>query len=166
MSKKQRRKHAAEDQEKIEARDATELRGLSESDQHVVVPLVEEDLRVEKRWAQAGEVLLRKSVEERPEIVPVELAREAVHVERVPVNRALAHGETAEPRREGDTWIFPVVEEELVVTKRRVVREELRLTKRREARQEEVREVVRRERLDLESTGSIQVPIEESSQQP
>src|SRR5947209_6074390 len=109
---------------------------------HIVVPLVEESLDVKKNWVQAGEVVFRKTVDTHTEEVPVELGYEEVQIDRVPVNRVLREGETAEPRQEGDLWIIPVVKEEMVVLKRQVVKEEIRVTKRRATREETIREEV------------------------
>lgn len=120
------------------------------------VPLVEEELSVAKSWVEAGAVVIKKEVETRTERLPVELAHEEVQVERVAVNRILGKGETAQPRQEGETLIIPVVEEEIVVLKQQVVREEIRVTKRRAVRQEEVSDVVRIERLNIETAGQVE----------
>jgi len=129
----------------------------------VVIPLIHENLQVEKQWVEAGEVVIRKRVEARTETVPVELGFEEVQVERVPVNRVLADGETLAPRQEGDTLVIPVVEEELVVLKRRVLREEVRVSKQRMMRQEQVSDVVRSEQIDVETTGRLQTQPETPS---
>ena len=129
---------------------------IERPDDVAVVQLREEELGVTKQWAEAGAVLIRKKVETRTDTVPVELGYEEVSVRRVPVNRILAEGERPEPRQEGDTLIVPVVEEEAVVTKRLVVREEIHVTKRRLARQREVTGQVRREHLDVETTGQLE----------
>jgi uncharacterized protein (TIGR02271 family) len=121
----------------------------------VVVPLIEEELKVNKSWAQAGEVVLRKVVSTSTEEVPVELGYEEVQVDRVAVNRELGEGETAGPRQDGDVWVIPVVREELVVLKRRVVTEEIRVTKHRATREETIREEVRREDLKVETAGDL-----------
>jgi len=126
------------------------------AEDQIVVPLVEEGLVVNKQWAEAGEVVIRKEIETRTETVPVELAHEEVDVARVAVNRVLGQGETAEPRQEGDTLIIPVVEEELVVMKRLVVREEVHVTKRRATRREEVSEQVRSEQVRVETAGQVE----------
>lgn len=125
------------------------------SEDRIVVPLIEEELQVQKEWVEAGQVLIKKHVETRTETVPVELGYEEVHVDRVPVNRALGPGESPSPRQEGDTLIIPVVEEELIVTKLMVVREEIRVTKRRATRQEQVSDQVRSERISVENAGDI-----------
>jgi uncharacterized protein (TIGR02271 family) len=125
-------------------------------DQEIVLPLVEEQLDVDKAWVQAGEVVVRKQVREQQQTLPVDLAYEEVQVDRVPSNRVLAEGERAEPRQEGDTLIVPVVEEQLVVLKRYVVREEVRITRRRRTRREEISDVVRSEHLEVEPRGKLQ----------
>jgi uncharacterized protein (TIGR02271 family) len=122
---------------------------------HIVVPLAEEELQVDKQVVQAGAVRIRKEVEARTQEVPVELQYEEVQIERVPVNRVLGEGEEARPWQEGDTMVIPVVEEELVVLKRRVVREEIRVSKRVASRQERVREQVRSEQIHVEPEGDL-----------
>jgi len=81
-------------------------------------------------------------VESVPVSVPVELAHEELQIQRIPVGRALADGEAAPLRQEGNTLIIPVVEEEVVVLKRRVVREELHITKQRVVERREVGDTV------------------------
>jgi uncharacterized protein (TIGR02271 family) len=129
---------------------------VAQTDEPVVIPVIEEYLEVEKTWAEVGEVLIKKSVGSRTETVPVELGYEMVQVERVPVNRILGEGEPTTSRQEGDTLVIPVVEEELVVMKRRVIREEIRVTKQRLARQQEVSEVLQSERISIETSGNLQ----------
>ena len=109
-----------------------------------------------KRPVQVGEVVIRKTLETGTQTVPVDLAYEEVEVERVPVNRALAEGEVAQPRQEGNTWIIPILEEEVVVTKHTVIREEMRVTKRLMTRQEEFSDTVVKQRLNVETTGNVQ----------
>jgi uncharacterized protein (TIGR02271 family) len=102
-------------------------------DGRVVIPVVRERLKVGKRKAETGKVVVRKVVRERQEDIDEPLLREEVEVRRVPVGEVVA--EAPEVRREGDELVVPVVEEVLVVEKRLVVREELRIRKaRRESR--------------------------------
>lgn len=138
---------------------------IERPDDVAVVQLREEGLGVTKQWAEAGEVLIRKRVETRIDTIPVELGYEEISVQRIPVSRVLAEGERPEPRQEGDTLIVPVVEEEIVVTKRLVVREELHVTKRRLSRQQEVTGEVRKEHLDVETTGKLEALQDSTSQQ-
>lgn len=95
-----------------------------------VVPVLAEELSVDRRQVETGTVRVSKRVRERQEVVgPQTLAKETVEVERVPVNRYV-EGPVA-PRQEGDTLVVPVFEEVLVFEKRLVLKEELRITRRR-----------------------------------
>jgi uncharacterized protein (TIGR02271 family) len=138
---------------------------IERPDDVAVLQLREEELGVAKQWTEAGEVLIRKKVETRTDTIPVELGYEEVSVQRVPVNRMLADGERPEPRQEGDTLIVPIVEEEIVVTKRLVIREELHVTKRRLSRQRAVTGEVSKEHLDIETKGKLEAVQESTSQQ-
>jgi uncharacterized protein (TIGR02271 family) len=124
-------------------------------EQPTVTALREETLAVNKSWVKAGEVQLRKQIKERTEEVPVELAHEEVDIQRVAVNRVLGDNERAEPRQEGDTLVVPVVEEELVVTKRMVVREEVRITKRQVTTQHTASDTLKREELVIDTSGDL-----------
>jgi len=95
----------------------------------VVVPVVEEELRVGKRVVETGRVRVTKTVHEHEEVVDEPLMREEYDVVRVPVDE-FVDGPVG-PRHEGETLVVPVLEEVLVVEKRLVVREELRITRRR-----------------------------------
>jgi len=95
----------------------------------VVVPVIEEELQTGTRAVKTGSVRVDKHVEKRTRRVHAPLIHEDVEVRRVPVNRVVEQAPKA--RRHGDTVIVPVVEEELVVTKRLVLKEEIHLIKRR-----------------------------------
>jgi len=109
----------------IEQYGELEQRGESET---LVIPVIEEQLKIQKRRVESGRVQIRKVVQEREETVNVPLLREEVSVERVPVNRYI--DEPLAVRYEGETMIVPVVEEVLVVEKRLVLKEELHISKR------------------------------------
>lgn len=132
----------------------------------VRIPLIRESLQVDKQWVEAGAVVIRKAVENRTETVPVALNYEEVLVERVPVQRVLADGEEVAPRQEGDTLVIPVVQEELVVLKRRVVREEIHVSKQRLVRQEQISDVVRSEQITVETTGRLEAGTPDSATSP
>ena len=90
-----------------------------------VIPLVEEEAVVSKRRVESGRVRVRTRVEEREEWVRVELARDEVQVDRIPVDREI---DAIPPiREEGGAIIVPVVEEVLVVEKRLRLVEEIHL---------------------------------------
>ena len=117
-------------------------------DEHVVVPVLGEELKVGKRTVETGRIRVSKRVREEEQVVDTPLMREAVSVERVPVNR-MVDGPQA-TRQEGDTTVIPVVEEVLVVEKRLMLKEEIRVTRKRSEVQEPVRATVRREEVKIE----------------
>jgi uncharacterized protein (TIGR02271 family) len=125
--------------------------------ERVVVQLRQEQLLPVKEWVEAGAILVQKGVETHPQTIPVEVLREEVDIQRVPVNQPLAEGTVANPWHDGDTLVIPIVHEELVVTKRLVVREEMRITKRRVAGVQEVSDTLRHETINLATTGKAQV---------
>ena len=124
--------------------------------QELKIPLVEDQLTARKTWNRAGELVVKREVSEQVQSVPVDLNYEEVQVERVAVNRPLPRGRRPIPRQEGDTLIVPIVEEEIVVSKRLIVREELRITKRRLVRHEEVSDTVRKQDVRVEPLGNVQ----------
>ena len=86
------------------------------------------------------------------------LRRDNVSVERVPVNRAV--DAAPEARWEGDTLIVPVVEEEIVVSRRLVLREEIRIMRRQDERTVSGTEPLRRQVVDIERIGPDGAPAE------
>jgi uncharacterized protein (TIGR02271 family) len=103
-----------------------------------VMPVIEEQLVTGAQVAKTGSVRVEKHVERRMKRLEVPLVRESVEVQRVPINRVV---ETVpKSRKVGQTIIVPVVEEELIVTKRLILKEELHITKTR-IRENTTREV-------------------------
>jgi uncharacterized protein (TIGR02271 family) len=132
---------------------ATEPRTLArDSGTRVVVPIVEERLVPDKRVADLGELRIHKRVEHTEETVRQLVTRDDLEIERVPINRPLEA--PVQTRFEGDTMIVPVMKEELVVLKRLVLAEELRVRKREVTEEQEVRELVRHERVELEDASA------------
>jgi uncharacterized protein (TIGR02271 family) len=109
---------------------------------------IEERVEVGKREVETGRVVLRTRVEERPEIVETEVEEDEVTVERVAVDRPVES--MPEVREEDGVLVVPVVEEQLVLTRRLVLKEEIRITRR--TRTRTVRESVplRFERVEIE----------------
>lgn len=96
--------------------------------QEVVIPVIEERIRVEKKLVESGRVRISKKLQVEEETVDIPVLQEEVVVERVPVHQFV---ETApQIRYEGDTMIVPVVREVVVVEKRIELIEELHITKR------------------------------------
>jgi len=101
--------------------------GNIETEQELVIPIVEEQVVVETRPVEMGRVQIQKSVQERVEVVDQPLFEEEVDIERVPVNRPISKAVT--PYYDQDTLIIPLVEEVLVVQKQLVLREEIHIKK-------------------------------------
>ncbi len=118
----------------------------------VRVPVAEEELVAEKRERQAGEVRVRKDVATEHKQIDVPVTREEVHVDRVPTSArdAVAEGKLFQK----DTVSVPVHEEELEIKKRPVVKEEVRLRKDRIVEQRAADEDIKKERVDVDETGT------------
>lgn len=91
----------------------------------MVVPVVAEDMRVERQAVRTGGVRVVKTVDTTWHDVQEILQREDVSVERVPIGREVP---VVPPTRlEGDVVVVPVVEESLVVRKVLILKEEVRI---------------------------------------
>ncbi|AXC16170.1 hypothetical protein ACPOL_6966 (plasmid) [Acidisarcina polymorpha] len=93
----------------------------------LVIPVMEEELDIQKREVVTGTVRLQKVVEEREILVDEPLAATTYAIERVPLSLEVATA--PEVRQEGETTIYPVVEEVVVVHKKLLLREEVRVTR-------------------------------------
>jgi uncharacterized protein (TIGR02271 family) len=100
--------------------------------QEEVVPVLAEELVIDKREVQTGGIRVNRRVVEHDEAVEIPLLKEHVDVRRVVINREV-DGPLA-VRQEGDVTIIPIVEEELVVSKRYRLKEEIHVI--RQVRQE------------------------------
>lgn len=112
------------------------------------VPLIEERLVISKRIVDQGELRVHRHIEEREEVVSQPVTRDDLIVERVPINRPLEA--PVDSRYEGEWLVVPIMEEVLVVQKRLMLKEELRIRKRQVTEEQEVREILRRQRVELE----------------
>lgn len=115
---------------------------------HFVLPVIVEELEVGRRTVTTGVVRIEKRVHEREEVLDATVAREDVHVERVPIDRMVE----APPaiRSEGETLVIPVLEEVLVVERRLRLKEEVRLTWSRTVEPAPQRATVRAEEVIVE----------------
>lgn len=103
-------------------------RTADEEIEEMIVPVIAEELDVQKRRVETGRVRIAKRVQERQEVIDEALLHEEVEVERVPLNRVVDG--PLPVRYEGETVIVPLVEEVLVVEKRLLLKEEIRVTRR------------------------------------
>lgn len=115
---------------------------------HVIVPVTEEHLRVDKRVVETGKVRLRKHIQEYEVALDEVLALRSFDVERIVLNQPV---ENAPPvRQEGKTTIYPVVEEQLILTRQLILKEELRVTPRDTERHDTRPVMLRREIVEIE----------------
>lgn len=95
----------------------------------VRVPLTEEQLQVGTRQGEAGRAHLRKIVRMEQVSAPVELRREEVHVERVPVSGAAVSGELPDDAFQEKDIEVTVMQEEPVVSKQARITGEVHMGK-------------------------------------
>lgn len=124
-----------------------DLLARAERDQ-VRIPLHEERLIPERRLVDLGELRVHKYVDLIEDVVRQPVTRDDLVIERVPINRPLE--EPVAAREEGDWLVIPIMEEVLVVRKQLMLTEEVRIRKQQVVEEQEVREGVRRERIELE----------------
>jgi uncharacterized protein (TIGR02271 family) len=138
-------KHGAPDAEADDvARKATD--GAAHE---TVIPLVQENLRVERHQVESASVRVRKLVESQEVEVDVPLMQQRVQIERVAVNRIVDAMEPA--RQEEGKTIVPVYEEVLV--KRWLLKEELHISLAEDSVSSgHVQAVLRRETVDVVRT--------------
>ena len=94
------------------------------------LPLVAEEVVVDKRQVEGDTVRVDLRTETLTETVDASLLRDAVDVRRVPVDRPVDH--LPATRTDGDTTIVPVMRERLVLKRELVLVEEIHITHARE----------------------------------
>lgn len=125
-----------------------------------VVPVTEEDLKIEKKRQPTGGVRVKKSVHERQETINEPLIEETVEVKRVAIDEFV--DEARETREHDGTTIIPVHEEVLVIEKKLRLKEEIHVTRHRVTHEQPQSVTLRREEATVtptdESKGSEQSP--------
>ena len=94
-------------------------------DKPLVVPVLVEELEVQKRLVETGKVRMTKVVHERETLVDEPLFQDTVAITRVPMQRVVDG--PVPVRKENGTTIISLVEEVLVVEKRWMLREEIHI---------------------------------------
>jgi len=129
--------------------------------ERLVVPILNEEIKITRERVVTGGVRVHKTVRERTETVDEPTYEEKIEVERVAVNQFVS--EPPPVRYEGDVMIMPLLEEVLVVEKRLVLREEVRISKRRETVNKPQQIVLRREDATVERIEPAAVQTENVS---
>ena len=119
--------------------------------------LLEERLVVDKKREKAGEVVVSKRVETRPESVNVDVSHEEVVIERRPVTDGRPVESNVTLGSGSDTVRVDVEAERADVRKQAYVAEEVDVSKRSESETRTFNETVGREVLDVEKTGEVEV---------
>jgi uncharacterized protein (TIGR02271 family) len=117
-------------------------------DEPLVVPVLVEELEVQKRPVETGKVRITKVIHEREIIVDEPLWHDDVSITRVPIQRVVDG--PVPVREENDTTIISVVEEVLVVEKRWMLREEIHIRKQRRETHQPQRITLRSEDVQVE----------------
>ncbi len=113
-----------------------------------VIPIIEEKAVVGKEVVETGRVRLLKTVEEHEETISVPLTEEGISVERKAIGTYV--NEVPTVRSEGDTTIYSVVKEVLVVEKKLMLVEEIHVTKRQRTTTNEETISLRTEKINVE----------------
>ena len=127
--------------------EASDTSPSAEANGLTVVPLIEEQLQIGKRTVPTARVRLEKNVDTYDVRLDEALAIGTVRVDRVPFGHVV---DTAPlTRQEGNTTIYPILEERLVLTKELVLVEEVHVTNEVAERRDTQVVTLRRERLDV-----------------
>jgi uncharacterized protein (TIGR02271 family) len=132
----------------------TRIGHRSENDPVLRVPVIAEELEVQKRVVETGTVRITKVVHEHETVIDEPLVAAEVEMERVPIQRVV---EGPIPvRYEGDTVVVSLLEEVLVVEKRLMRKEELHIRKRHVAVYQPQQVTLRREEARIERLSSTE----------
>jgi uncharacterized protein (TIGR02271 family) len=125
-----------------------DTRSEAPSNGQTILPVVQEDLEIERRVVESGRIRVNKKVETTESVVDEPLVHESYDIRRISVNRII--DDAPKPHYEGDTLVLPILEEVLVVEKRLVLREEVRITPKREEVRDPQTHSLRREHVEVE----------------
>ena len=116
------------------------------------IPVIEEQIQVGKQVVETGRLLITKTIREEEQQVDLPLLQEEFSVERVPINQYVDTPPAT--RVEGDTTIYPVLKEVLVIEKKLVLIEEVRITKRQQITHDSQSIILRKEEITVDRIAS------------
>lgn len=122
---------------------------MHEVEEPITIHRHEEVLEPVQTPVERGVVRVQRRVETVPSEIMAEVGHDEVMVERVEIGEFIESA--PQPRKDGETWIIPVVEEQLVVSKRLVLKEEIRLTRRRVTESVPISDTVQRQTVEIET---------------
>ncbi|MCE7064212.1 YsnF/AvaK domain-containing protein [Dyadobacter sp. CY326] len=114
--------------------------------EETVIPIIEEQLKVEKKVIEKARYTFDKEVTEEDILLEFPLNQEHISIEKKAINQYV---ETAPPavRYEGDTMIISVMREEAVIVKKLMLVEELHITRNTSQEMHSSTHTVRKEEL-------------------
>jgi uncharacterized protein (TIGR02271 family) len=129
-------------------------RATAREESEAVVELREEELAAHKKQVETGRVSLGTEVVEQQQTLDVPVTREQVVIDRHAVDRRPSD----EPiGASSDVVRVPVREDQVSVEKQPVVYEEVNVAKRTVQENQRVSDTVRKEVVDVDGTGDVQV---------
>lgn len=121
---------------------------LKDNGEKLTIPVSEEVVDVQPRIVERGHLHIRKKVDEFLDERTVRLLHHSVEVERVPIDEVIP--EPIEPYMDGDVYVVPVIEEEVIIQRRLRLKEELRVHRSVIEREELIQTPFLRERVIVE----------------
>jgi uncharacterized protein (TIGR02271 family) len=134
------------------------------ADEKLVIPLVSEELRLEKRETSTGKVRVQTVVETVDELARATVEEESLDVHRVPVGKVVA--EPPSIRSEGDVTIIPVLKETMIVEKRLVLVEEVHIRRTTTSRLVETPVSLRKQKAVIDSIPSEKQTAHQEDKKP
>ena len=122
---------------------------IPETDKSFSIPIIGEEVKLEKKVVEKGKVKIYKNVKEETEPINLPVINEEVHIERIPLNKIVEKAPEA-IRYEGDTIIIPVLKEIAVVEKKILLVEEIRVTKTVTHSEQKEEVTLRKEEINIE----------------
>jgi uncharacterized protein (TIGR02271 family) len=114
----------------------------------MTIQLSEEHIEVDTRVVERGYLRVQKKVDEYLDEQIIRLQHHETHIERVPRDEVI--DAPIAPYMDGDVYVVPVIEEEIIIQTRLRLKEELRVHRVVAERDETIQTPFRRERLVVE----------------
>lgn len=129
-----------------------------------VIPLIAEEMQVGKQVRETAHVRIRRETEERVQTVNVALTDVRWEVEHIPVEQKIE--QVPSIRQVGETTIFPLVEERLVVSRELWLREEVHVRRMETVVEKFAEFPVKRDVLVEQRTDAQGTPAQEGETKP
>lgn len=117
-----------------------------------IIPLTEEQVHFGKQTVETGTVRLHRGTETFTDSVSLPVTRTGWEVERIPIGQL--YTDRPEIRQDGDTMIYPLVEERLVATREYFLIEEVRVRQVATTTERTATVELKRDVLTVERTGA------------